>query len=159
MPWLTVVCETKWSRPFAPFRFANYSKEHFFFSDHAVYELITRKLLNRESTILVEPETHKGLKRVTRVQCSWIFTFTIFGNRSVLNTDCGLWTTDCGLGIKYGLGIKRGLRTEYKTRTGYKTRTTDNVNKNSFRKVKLREMESGLAKTVVPALTFPWLFT
>ena len=37
--------------------------------------------------------------------------------------------------------------------------TTDYVNKNSFRKVKLREMESGLAKTVVPALTFPWLFT
>ena len=27
-------------------------------------------------------ETHKGLKRVTRVQCSWIFTFTIFGNLS-----------------------------------------------------------------------------
>ena len=26
-------------------------------------------------------------------------------------------------------------------------------------KVKLREMESVLAKTVVPALTFPWLFT
>ena len=66
--------------------------------------------------------------------------------------DCGLRTSDCGLGIKYG------LRTEYKTRTGYKTRTTDYVNKNSFRKVKLREMESGLAKTVVPALTFPWLF-
>ena len=21
----------------------------------------------------------------------------------------GLWTTDCGLGIKYGLGMKRGL--------------------------------------------------
>ena len=60
---------------------------------------------------------------------------------------------DCGLGIKYGLGIIYGLR------TGYKTRTTDHVNKNSFRKVKLREMESGLAKTVVPALTFPWLFT
>ena len=72
--------------------------------------------------------------------------------------DCGLRTTDCGLGIKYGLGIKWGLRTEYKARTGYKTRTTDYVNKNSFRKVKLREMESGLAKTVVPALTFPWLF-
>ena len=50
---------------------------------------------------------------------------------------------DCGLGIKYGLGIKCGLRTEYKKRT------TDYVNKNSFRKVKLREMESGLAKTVV----------
>ena len=64
--------------------------------------------------------------------------------------DCGLRTTDCGLGIKYGLGIKCGLRTEYKTRTGYKTRTTDYVNKNSFRKVKLREMESRLAKTVVP---------
>ena len=32
---------------------------------------------------LVLPETHKGLKRVTRVQCSWIFTFTIFGNLSV----------------------------------------------------------------------------
>ena len=30
----------------------------------------------------VKPETHKGLKRVTRVQCSWIFTFTIFGNLS-----------------------------------------------------------------------------
>ena len=27
--------------------------------------------------------------------------------------DCGLRTTDCGLGIKYGLGIKCGLRTEY----------------------------------------------
>ena len=26
------------------------------------------------------PEIHKGLKRVTRVQCSWIFTLTIFGN-------------------------------------------------------------------------------
>ena len=23
--------------------------------------------------------------------------------------DCGLLTTDCGLGIKYGLGIKHGL--------------------------------------------------
>ena len=38
-------------------------------------------------------------------------------------------------------------------------RTTDYVYKNSFTEVKLREMESGLAKTVVPALTFPWLFT
>ena len=28
------------------------------------------------------PETHKGLKRVTRVQCSWIFILTIFGNLS-----------------------------------------------------------------------------
>ena len=63
--------------------------------------------------------------------------------------DCGLRTTDCGPGVKYGLGIKSGLRTEYKTRTGYKTRTKDCVNKNSFRKVKLREMESGLAKTVI----------
>ena len=35
----------------------------------------------------------------------------------------------------------------------------DYVYKNDFRKVKLREMESGLAKTVVPALTFPWLFS
>ena len=67
--------------------------------------------------------------------------------------DCGLRTTDCGLGIKYGLGIKCRLETEYKTRT------TDYVYKKSFRKVKLREMESELAKTVVPALTFPWLFT
>ena len=50
--------------------------------------------------------------------------------------DCGLRTTDCGLGIKYGLGIKCRLRTEYKTRT------TDYVYKKSFRKVKLREMES-----------------
>ena len=30
----------------------------------------------------LQPGTHKGLKRVTRVQCSWIFTFTIFGNLS-----------------------------------------------------------------------------
>ena len=27
-----------------------------------------------------EPATHKGLKRVTRVHRSWIFTFTVFGN-------------------------------------------------------------------------------
>ena len=47
-----------------------------------------------------------------------------------------------------------GLRTEYKTLTRYKTQTTDYVYKNSFRKVKLREMENGLAKIVVPALTF-----
>ena len=38
-------------------------------------------------------------------------------------------------------------------------RTTDYVYKKSFRKVKLRVMESRLAKTVVRALTFPWLFT
>ena len=37
--------------------------------------------------------------------------------------------------------------------------TTDYVYKNSFRKVKLRETESGLAETVVPALTFLQLFT
>ena len=37
--------------------------------------------------------------------------------------DCGLWTTDFGLGIKHGL------------RTGYKTRTTVYVYKNSFRNV------------------------
>ena len=30
----------------------------------------------------VLPQTHKGLKHVTRVQRSWIFTFTIFGNLS-----------------------------------------------------------------------------
>ena len=41
--------------------------------------------------------------------------------------DCGLQTTDCGLGIKYGLGIKCGLRTEYKTRTRYKTRTDNKI--------------------------------
>ena len=52
---------------------------------------------------------------------------------------CGLRTTDCGLGIKHG------LRIEYKTQTRYKTRTADYVYKNSFRKVKLRETESGLA--------------
>ena len=27
-----------------------------------------------------EPETHKALKHITRVQCSWILTFTVFGN-------------------------------------------------------------------------------
>ena len=37
-------------------------------------------------------------------------------------------------------------------------RTTDYVYKNSFRKVKLKDMESRLAKTVVPALTFLQLF-
>ena len=51
--------------------------------------------------------------------------------------DCGLRTAD------------HGLRTGYKIRTRYKTRTTDYVYKNDFREVKLREMESGLAKTVV----------
>ena len=49
------------------------------------------------------------------------------------------WTVDCGLGIKHGLGIKCGLRAEYKTRTA------NYVYKNSFRKVELRETESGLA--------------
>ena len=53
-------------------------------------------------------------------------------NRPVQNTDYGL-------GIKQGLGITWGLWTEYKTRT------TDYVYKNSFRKVKLREKENGLA--------------
>ena len=48
--------------------------------------------------------------------------------------------------IKHGLRTAdHGLQTEYKTRTWYKTRTTDYVHKNSFRKVKLRETESGLA--------------
>ena len=59
--------------------------------------------------------------------------------------DCGLRTTDCGLGIKHGLGLKCGLWTEYKTRIRYKTRTTNYVYKNGFRKVKLRETESGLS--------------
>ena len=47
----------------------------------------------------------------------------------------GLQSADSGLSIKHGQGIKRGLH------------------KNSFRKVKLRETESGLAQheTVVPA--------
>ena len=80
------------------------------------------------------------------------------GQCKTRTADCRLRTTDCGLGIKHGLGVKYGLRTEYKTWTRYKMRTTDYVYKNSFRKVKLREMGSGVAKTVVPALTFPWLF-
>ena len=29
--------------------------------------------------------------------------------KSSVSIKQGLWTTDCGLGIKYGLGIKRGL--------------------------------------------------
>ena len=65
--------------------------------------------------------------------------------------DCGLRTTDCGLGIKHGLGLKCGLRTEYKTRIRYKTRTTNYVYKNGFREVKLRETESYYHKTVVLA--------
>ena len=63
-----------------------------------------------------------------------------FGNKT---GQYKTWTADCGLGIKYGLGIKCRLRTEYKTRTRYKTRATDY---DDFKKVKLREMESGLAK-------------
>ena len=51
-----------------------------------------------------------------------------------------------GYKVRTTVGMKCGLRAEYKRRTGYKTRTTDYVNKSSFRKVKLREMESGLAK-------------
>ena len=52
--------------------------------------------------------------------------------------------------------IKCGLRTEYKTRTGYKTRTTDYVNKNSLRKVKLREMESRkTSKNSSPSFNIP----
>ena len=64
------------------------------------------------------------------------------------DTECGRRTTDCGLSIKkwtrykmrtknYGLSIKHGL--------GLKKRTTECVCKNSFRKVKLRETDSGLA--------------
>ena len=43
--------------------------------------------------------------------------------------DCGMRTTDCGLGIKYGLGIKRGLENidwvynaDCGLQTGYKYR-------------------------------------
>ena len=42
-------------------------------------------------------------------------------------------------------GKKLPIRLWYKTRTRYKTRTTDFVYKSSFRKVKLREKENGLA--------------
>ena len=31
------------------------------------------------------------------------------GQYKIWTLDCGLRTTDCGLGIKYRLGIKRGL--------------------------------------------------
>ena len=50
--------------------------------------LIPEKVLEVRSisvlilTTSVEPETHKGLKRVTRVQCSGIFILTIFGHLS-----------------------------------------------------------------------------
>ena len=58
--------------------------------------------------------------------------------------DGGLWTTVCGLGIKYktrtgkyglrikhGQGIKRGLRTaDCGLRTGYKIRTTEYFGEN-----------------------------
>ena len=61
--------------------------------------------------------------------------------------DCGLWTADCGLrtGYKTRTRKKCRLRIEYKTWTRYKMRTMDYVYKNSLRKVKLRETESGLA--------------
>ena len=67
---------------------------------------------------------------------------------NLLHGQYKTWTADW----EQGLGIKCGLWTEYKTRTRYKTRTTDCVYENSFRKVKLRERESGLAKTVVHLL-------
>ena len=85
--------------------------------------------------------------------CGLIFRLVSI-KHGLRTADCRLRTTDCGLGIKHGLGVKYGLRTEYKTWTRYKMRTTDYVYKNSFRKVKLRETENSLAKTVVPALTF-----
>ena len=71
------------------------------------------------------------------------YSYTVVS--SAVSIKYGLPTMDCGLGIKYGLGIKWWLQTKYKTRT------TDYVYKNSFRKVIPREMERGLAKTVVPA--------
>ena len=45
--------------------------------------------------LLVLTETHKGLKRATRVLCSWIFIFqtTIFGNPSLQSTH-ELWAED-----------------------------------------------------------------
>ena len=47
--------------------------------------------------------------------------------------DCGLRTTDCGLGIKYGLGIKRGLRIMYikTTLEGKTERNGKRTSKNS----------------------------
>ena len=41
-----------------------------------------------ELNYCVRPETHKELKRVTRIQCSWIFIFqtTTFGNSSLQST-------------------------------------------------------------------------
>ena len=51
--------------------------------------------------------------------------------------------------------VDHGLRTGYKTKIRYKMQTMDYVYKNSFGKVKLRERQSELAKTVVLALTFP----
>ena len=86
-----------------------------------------------------------GDKTISLLMC------TPTGQYKTTIVDCGLRTTDCGLGIKHGLGIKCGLRTEYKTRTKYKTRTTDYVYSNSFRKVKLREKESGLAQNSSPS--------
>ena len=65
---------------------------------------------------------------------------------NLLHSQYKTWTADW----EHRQDIKCGLRTEYKTRTRYKPRTTDCVYENSFRKVKLRERESGLAKTVVP---------
>ena len=56
-------------------------------------------------------------------------------------------------GSKTRTRYKMILRIERKSRTRYKTRTTGYVCKNSFRKVKLRETESGLAwrSSLVPA--------
>ena len=47
---------------------------------YAKFCLTSSLLFNYHNHIF--SETHKGLKHVTRVQCSWIFTFTIFGNLS-----------------------------------------------------------------------------
>ena len=67
--------------------------------------------------------------------CGLIFKLVSI-KHGLRTADCGLRTTDWGLGIKHGLDVKYGLRTEYKTWTRYKMRTTDYVYKNSFRKGK-----------------------
>ena len=74
----------------------SYSREPLL-SNFSVFKCIRMQILKRDKVKFtlghhVVQKTHKGLKRVTRVQCSWTFILlsTIFGN-----PRCGLKKTIC----------------------------------------------------------------
>ena len=54
----------------------------------------------------IDPDAN--LMTTSKIRSSYYSPHTVS-----IKMDCGLRTTDCGLGIKYGLGIKRGLELNY----------------------------------------------